>query len=182
MSLSQGNKSLWEDIKTLYNALNVERQRFGYTTVSVPELTNNKMEFSQITNLKDAIEVMSSHENLGSIAITNMPSSSRGNLITTDPFPALQTTLNNIRAGNATNFGFRSHNGTNFGHNGTNFGHRGHRGTNFGFDGSNFGHRGSNFGHRSHRSGDFSHRSHRSHRGTNFSHKVFRSTPHHIEV
>ena len=46
MSLSQGNKSLWEDIKTLYNALNVERQRFGYTAVSVPELTNNKMEFS----------------------------------------------------------------------------------------------------------------------------------------
>ena len=46
MSLSQGNKNLWEDIKALYNTLNVERQRFGYTTVSVPELANNKMEFS----------------------------------------------------------------------------------------------------------------------------------------
>ena len=139
---------------------------------------------------------MSSHENLGSIAITNMPSSSRGNLITTAPFPALQTTLNNIRAGNATNFGFRSHNGTNFGHNGTNFGfdgtnftHRSHNGTNFthrSHNGTNFTHRSSNFSHRSHNGTNFSHRgtnfSHRSHRGTNFSHKAFRSTSYHIEV
>ena len=166
MSLSTGNKSLWEDIKSLYSALNTERTRFGYTTVAVPEYQNVKMDFSQITNLKDAIEVMSSHENLGSIAITNMPSSFRGDLITTAPFSTLQTTLNNIRAGNATNFGFRGHNGTNFGHNGTNFGfdgsnfgHRSHRSGNFSHDGSNFSHRGTNVSHRSHRGTNFLHRS-----------------------
>ena len=154
MSLSTGNKSLWEDIKSLYSTLNTERTRFGYTTVAVPEYQNVKMDFSQITNLKDAIEIMSSHENLGSIAITNMPSSSSGDLITTAPFSTLQTTLNNIRAGNATNFGFRSHRGSNFGFDGTNFLHRSHRSGNF-----------------SHRGTNVSHRSHRSYRGTNFLHR-----------
>lgn len=98
MSLTQNNLSLWEDIKELYSLLNVEKVKFGYSTVSIPE---NKDELEQVNNiqlLKDAIESMTVHDQLKTIASTaSVQVPSRGDLVSPTPFNTMETILTNIR-------------------------------------------------------------------------------------
>ena len=159
MSLLKNNLNIWEDIKNLYNLLNVERERFSMTTVSVPSNKDSLTEIADITDLKSQIQAMTSNGYVGSVASTSgVTVPSRGALLTPTPFTQMQTIIENISAVNGANFSsfFSSAanaNGTNFSSffssaaskNGTNF--SSFNGTNFSrFFSSGASANGTNFG------------------------------------
>lgn len=126
------SKILWDDLKTLYTELNTQRQKFQLDTVSVPSNQNKQTKTSDISTLKDAIQSMSSHAQIGDNAsTTSVIVPDQYSQMRQTPITQMRTVINRISqlAFNAGNFS--NHNGTNFGgfHSG-NFG---------GFDGFNFG-------------------------------------------
>lgn len=126
------SKILWDDLKTLYTELNTQRQKFQLDTVSVPSNQNKQTKTSDISTLKDAIQSMSSHVQIGDNAsTTSVIVPDQYSQMRQTPITQMRTVINRISqlAFNAGNFS--NHNGTNFGgfHSG-NFG---------GFDGFNFG-------------------------------------------
>ena len=142
------SKILWDDLKALYTELNTQRQKFQMNTINVPSNQNQQTKTSDISTLKDAIQSMSSHNQIGDNASTaSVIVPDQYSQMRQTPITQMQTVINRIsqlafNAGNFSNF-----NGSNFGSfNGSNF--SGHNGFNFGgFNGSNFsGHDGFNFG------------------------------------
>lgn len=126
------SKILWDDLKTLYTELNTQRQKFQLDTVSVPSNQNKQTKTSDISTLKDAIQSMSSHAQIGDNAsTTSVIVPDQYSQMRQTPITQMRTVINRISqlAFNAGNFS--NHNGTNFG---------GFHSGNFGsFDGFNFG-------------------------------------------
>lgn len=126
------SKILWDDLKTLYTELNTQRQKFQLDTVSVPSNQNKQTKISDISTLKDAIQSMSSHAQIGDNAsTTSVIVPDQHSQMRQTPITQMRTVINRISqlAFNAGNFS--NHNGTNFG---------GFHSGNFGsFDGFNFG-------------------------------------------
>lgn len=125
------SKILWDDLKTLYTELNTQRQKFQLDTVSVPSNQNKQTKTSDISTLKDAIQSMSSHAQIGDNAsTTSVIVPDQYSQMRQTPITQMRTVINRISqlAFNAGNFS--NHNGTNFG----GF-HSSHFG---GFDGFNF--------------------------------------------
>lgn len=134
------SKILWDDLKTLYTELNTQRQKFQLDTVSVPSNQNKQTKTSDISTLKDAIQSMSSHAQIGDNAsTTSVIVPDQYSQMRQTPITQMRTVINRISqlAFNAGNFS--NHNGTNFGgFNSSNFG--GFYGFNFsGFYSFNFG-------------------------------------------
>ena len=133
------SKILWDDLKALYTELNTQRQKFQMNTINVPSNQNQQTRTSDISTLKDAIQSMSSHNQIGDNASTaSVVVPDQYSQMRQTPITQMQTVINRIsqlafNAGNFSNF-----NGSNFGGlNGSNF--SGHNGFNFGgFNGSNF--------------------------------------------
>lgn len=125
------SKILWDDLKTLYTELNTQRQKFQLDTVSVPSNQNKQTKTSDISTLKDAIQSMSSHAQIGDNAsTTSVIVPDQYSQMRQTPITQMRTVINRISqlAFNAGNFS--NHNGTNFGgFNSSYFG---------GFDGFNF--------------------------------------------
>lgn len=125
------SKILWDDLKTLYTELNTQRQKFQLDTVSVPSNQNKQTKTSDISTLKDAIQSMSSHAQIGDNAsTTSVIVPDQYSQMRQTPITQMRTVINRISqlAFNAGNFS--NHNGTNFG---------GFHSGNFGsFDGFNF--------------------------------------------
>lgn len=126
------SKILWDDLKTLYTELNTQRQKFQLDTVSVPSNQNKQTKTSDISTLKDAIQSMSSHAQIGDNAsTTSVIVPDQYSQMRQTPITQMRTVINRISqlAFNAGNFS--NHNGTNFG---------GFHSGNFGsFDSFNFG-------------------------------------------
>ena len=64
------SKILWDDLKALYIELNTQRQKFQMNTINVPSNQNQQTRTSDISTLKDAIQSMSSHNQIGDNAST----------------------------------------------------------------------------------------------------------------
>lgn len=125
------SKILWDDLKALYTELNTQRQKFQMNTINVPSNQNQQTRTSDISTLKDAIQSMSSHNQIGDNASTaSVIVPDQYSQMRQTPITQMQTVINRIsqlafNAGNFSNF-----NGSNFGSfNGSNFSS---------FDGSNF--------------------------------------------
>ena len=117
MALSSGNKFLWEDIEALYGALNTERIRFGFNAASIPDEQNDIIDDADLANLKAAIQEMTSHRNLGTIASTSgVETIVEGGLAKPLAIQQMDEIIDNIRAANANSFfsTTASRNGTNF--------------------------------------------------------------------
>lgn len=125
------SKILWDDLKTLYTELNTQRKKFEMDTVSIPSNQNQQTKTSDISTLKDAIQSMSSHTQIGDNAsTTSVIVPDQYSQMRQTPITQMRTVINRISqlAFNAGNFS---------GHHGSNFG---------GFHSGNFGnHDGSNF-------------------------------------
>ena len=149
------SKILWDDLKALYTELNTQRQKFQMNTINVPSNQNQQTRTSDISTLKDAIQSMSSHNQIGDNAsTTSVIVPDQYSQMRQTPITQMQTVINRIsqlafNAGNFSNFNgsnFGSFNGSHFsGFNGSFFG--GFNGSFFGgFNGSHFsGFHGSNF-------------------------------------
>lgn len=61
MSLSSGQKASWEDIKAIYNDLNTQRTRFGFSTTTVPNEVGTNIEVNDVSSLKSLITAMRSN-------------------------------------------------------------------------------------------------------------------------
>lgn len=110
------SKILWDDLKTLYTELNTQRQKFQLDTVSVPSNQNKQTKTSDISTLKDAIQSMSSHAQIGDNAsTTSVIVPDQYSQMRQTPITQMRTVINRISqlAFNAGNFS--NHNGTNFG-------------------------------------------------------------------
>ena len=107
------SKILWNDLKTLYTELNAQRTKFKMSTISVPSKEGDQTKVSDITTLKDAIQTMTSHNQIGSEAsTTSVIIPDQYSQMRTTPITQMRTVINRI-----SNLSF---NGTNFnGHDGS---------------------------------------------------------------
>ena len=117
------SKILWDDLKALYTELNTQRQKFQMNTINVPSNQNQQTRTSDISTLKDAIQSMSSHNQIGDNASTaSVIVPDQYSQMRQTPITQMQTVINRIsqlafNAGNFSNF-----NGSNFSRfNGSNF-------------------------------------------------------------
>lgn len=142
------SKILWNELKTLYNELNTQRTKFQMTTVTVPSKENEQTKVSDISTLKDAIQAMTSHAQIGNEAsTTSVIVPDQYSQMRQTPITQMRTVINRISnlTFNGTNFNTFSPNGSNFGSTfdpyGTNFSFWNPDGSNFSSvrsDGSNF--------------------------------------------
>ena len=69
--MSAGDRTLWSELKALYTQLNTEREKFSISTVTVPENSGSLMEASSIRDLSNAIQAMTSNDQLRDVADTS---------------------------------------------------------------------------------------------------------------
>lgn len=69
--MSAGDRTLWSELKALYTQLNTEREKFSMSTVEVPENSESLMKASSIEDLSNAIQAMTSNDQLKDIADTS---------------------------------------------------------------------------------------------------------------
>lgn len=106
------SKVLWDDLKILYTELNAQRTKFKMSTITVPSKEEEQTKVSDIATLKDAIQTMTSHNQIGSEASTSsVITPDQYSQMRTTPITQMRTVINRI-----SNLSFK---GTNFGgHNG----------------------------------------------------------------
>lgn len=146
MAISSGDTLSWSDIETLYTNLNTARQKFGFTTVTVPG-NPGLAKPSSISDLDSVVNAMASNKYLTSTAVTGVTVPRAGSLIYPLEFARIRTTIDNINNACAFDAGFNSNNNgfgfdTTFNSDNNGFGfNSGHRSSNngFGFDSSNNG-------------------------------------------
>lgn len=146
MAISSSNTLSWNDIETLYTNLNTARQKFGFTTVTVPG-NPGLAKPSSISDLDSVVNAMASNKYLTSTAVTGVTVPRAGSLIYPLEFTRIRTTIDNINNTCAFDAGFNSNNNgfgfnTTFNSDNNGFGfNSGHRSSNngFGFDSSNNG-------------------------------------------
>ena len=134
------SKILWNELKTLYAELNEQRTKFKMNTVTVPSKENEQTKVSDISTLKDAIQAMTSHTQIGNEAsTTSVIVPDQYSQMRQTPITQMRTVINRISrlTFNGTNFGTFNPNGSNFGStfnpNGSDFG------STFSPNGSDFG-------------------------------------------
>ena len=104
------SKILWDDLKALYTELNTQRQKFQMNTINVPSNQNQQTRTSDISTLKDAIQSMSSHNQIGDNASTaSVIVPDQYSQMRQTPITQMQTVINRIsqlafNAGNFSNF------------------------------------------------------------------------------
>lgn len=102
--ISYSERITWNDIKTIYNNLNITKRQYGIAQDKVPELKDNTAAISNITNLKDLIQAMSSNSHIGQNASTTtvaIPKS--GDALRTNTFTDLNAIIEKVHD-NCTNF------------------------------------------------------------------------------
>lgn len=127
MSLNSGEKAAWQDIVALYDKLNTERTRFSFSTVTPKNDTIIKQ--TDIVNLKNYIQEMTSNSQLTSIANTNAVTVPNvGDLIKPLSFNQMSTIIDNIRSTpiNSGNYSYcGGYDGSNYSYNNSNHGYQG---------------------------------------------------------
>lgn len=127
MSLTSGSTLLWSDIKSLFNRINAERNRFLLETI---DDTNNPgvVKATTVNDLKQFVQEMTSVGYLQSIASTSsVPSTSTGTTLTPSSLNKLSAVLSNIEsakevvATNGSFIPFEASNGTFFATGGAGF-------------------------------------------------------------
>lgn len=104
------SKILWDDLKTLYNELNVQRQKFKMDTVTVPSKENQQTKTGDVSTLKDAIQTMTSHTQVGNEAsTTSVTVPDQYSQMRQTPITQMRTVIDRIsnltfNAGNFTRF------------------------------------------------------------------------------
>lgn len=104
------SKILWNDLKTLYNELNVQRQKFKMDTVTVPSKENQQTKTGDVSTLKDAIQAMTSHTQIGNEAsTTSVTVPDQYSQMRQTPITQMRTVIDRIsnltfNAGNFTRF------------------------------------------------------------------------------
>ena len=107
MALTEGSSVQWADVQELYNQANIQRARWKLKAVTVPDNPGTTMP-SQVQELKNTIEDLST-TTAGQIANTGVTVPARGDLLETNPFNLMETTLGKLAAANASfNSSFRS--------------------------------------------------------------------------
>lgn len=86
----------WSDITNIYNGLNTQRQRFGLNNINVPNYEDYLAMISQMQELKNQIESLSTVNLIGSNAITNVTVPSKGSIIKPLEYSKMQETIDNI--------------------------------------------------------------------------------------
>ena len=91
------SKILWDDLKALYTELNTQRQKFQMNTINVPSNQNQQTRTSDISTLKDAIQSMSSHNQIGDNASTaSVIVPDQYSQMRQTPITQMQTVINRI--------------------------------------------------------------------------------------
>lgn len=136
------SKILWNELKTLYTELNTQRKKFQMSTVAVPSKENEQTKVTDISDLKDAIQAMTAHAQIGNEAsTTSVIVPDQYSQMRQTPITQMRTVINRISnlSFNGSNFSGFNPNGSNFGStfdpNGFNFSGFNPNGFNFsGFD------------------------------------------------
>lgn len=123
------SKILWDELKTLYTELNTQRKKFQMSTVTVPSKENEQTKVTDISDLKDAIQAMTAHAQIGNEAsTTSVIVPDQYSQMRQTPITQMRTVINRISnlSFNGSNFSGFNPNGSNFGStfnpNGFNFG------------------------------------------------------------
>ena len=123
------SKILWNELKTLYTELNEQRTKFKMSTVTVPSRENEQTKVTDISTLKDAIQAMTAHAQIGNEAsTTSVIVPDQYSQMRQTPITQMRTVINRISnlSFNGSNFSGFNPNGSNFGStfdpNGFNFG------------------------------------------------------------
>ena len=123
------SKILWNELKTLYTELNEQRTKFKMSTVTVPSKENEQTKVTDISDLKDAIQAMTAHAQIGNEAsTTSVIVPDQYSQMRQTPITQMRTVINRISnlSFNGSNFSGFNPNGSNFGStfdpNGFNFG------------------------------------------------------------
>lgn len=123
------SKILWSELKTLYTELNEQRTKFKMSTVTVPSRENEQTKVTDISTLKDAIQAMTAHAQIGNEAsTTSVIVPDQYSQMRQTPITQMRTVINRISnlSFNGSNFSGFNPNGSNFGStfdpNGFNFG------------------------------------------------------------
>ena len=104
------SKILWDVLKTLYNELNIQRQKFKMDTVTVPSKENQQTKTGDVSTLKDAIQTMTSHTQVGNEAsTTSVTVPDQYSQMRQTPITQMRTVIDRIsnltfNAGNFTRF------------------------------------------------------------------------------
>ena len=132
------SKILWNELKTLYTELNEQRTKFKMSTVTVPSKENEQTKVTDISDLKDAIQAMTAHAQIGNEAsTTSVIVPDQYSQMRQTPITQMRTVINRISnlSFNGSNFSGFNPNGSNFGStfdpNGFNFGGFNPNGSNF---------------------------------------------------
>lgn len=132
------SKILWNELKTLYTELNEQRTKFKMSTVTVPFKENEQTKVTDISDLKDAIQAMTAHAQIGNEAsTTSVIVPDQYSQMRQTPITQMRTVINRISnlSFNGSNFSGFNPNGSNFGStfdpNGFNFGGYNPNGSNF---------------------------------------------------
>lgn len=132
------SKILWNELKTLYTELNEQRTKFKMSTVTVPSKENEQTKVTDISDLKDAIQAMTAHAQIGNEAsTTSVIVPDQYSQMRQTPITQMRTVINRISnlSFNGSNFSGFNPNGSNFGStfdpNGFNFGGYNPNGSNF---------------------------------------------------
>ena len=82
MPLQVGQLLDWTDIQAIYTNLNIAKQKFSQTQVSIPANEGKAVLTTHLSTLVSQIEAMSSLDKIGSAANVGVTIPSRGDLIT----------------------------------------------------------------------------------------------------
>lgn len=114
--MSTGDKTLWSELKALYTQLNTEREKFSISTVTVPENSGSIMKASSIKDLSNAIQAMTSNDQLRDVADTStIPIPNQNDQIRYTPISLLSDKITAIGEVTPCNLCFgTTFNGSNF--------------------------------------------------------------------
>ena len=86
----------WTDIENIYSRLNTQRQKFNFSTVTVPSLENQKITPNAVSNIKTIIENMKSNSFLSSINTNSITIPTTGELIRPLPFSNISSLITDM--------------------------------------------------------------------------------------
>lgn len=95
--LSFDEKTMWDDIVTIYNNLNLTKAQYNITQTTVPDYSSEKTVTQHINDLQSLIQAMSSNSHIGNNASTSsvaMPNT--GDLLKTSPFEGLNEVIKKV--------------------------------------------------------------------------------------
>lgn len=97
MTLAKDNKVLWSDIQSIYSKLNNCQNKFSLTQTTAPS-NPGVIKTNVVTDLKSHISSLTSSSFVNTSFVTNVNniSISTGDLLKTDPFNTMNTTLDEI--------------------------------------------------------------------------------------